>query len=450
MPQKIRQKMSSEESLMEDASPPCNQAMSEMAAVIEVSETLFRHKKLADLVPEILRSLMRLSGAERAVLMLLHEGTAKVVMESASGLEHYHEPPVELDAVSHLPVVTLHYLINMQLPVWISPESVNEHPVLQNDPYLSTVSVQSGLCLPLTHLGKLGGILYLEHRTRPDVFRGKQPQLIEFIALQAAISIDNARLFAKLEEEIQARKRAEHNAHLAYADLSVFSRISAHHLQEPARRLLVYSRRLDGLLHDRLQEEEALLSLNFIHEGATRLRDLVRDIERYLAAVEARGLLILQDSRSLLEQVVKRLSVRIQDTGATIEIYSLPQIYLDKPRLMEIFDILLDNALVHRVPDRIPHIRVSGEREGSKARFTIEDNGPGIADEYRLKVFEVFERLGRNPEAGTGVGLAVVRRIVENRQGSIKITTSDLGGAAVQIELPDEPHHHDNSQPPTI
>ncbi|MGI9210906.1 MAG: ATP-binding protein [Methylococcaceae bacterium] len=438
MLQKISPEMPKADSRIEEASSPCSRVITEMAAVIDVSETLFRHKKLADLVPEILRTLMRLSGAERAVLILLQEGATKVVMESSSGQEQYHEPPIELDATLQLPVVALRHLISTQVPVWISPESLKEHPVLRNDPYLMAVTVQSGLCLPLTHLGKLGGILYLEHRTSPDVFRENQPQLIEFIALQAAISIDSARLFAKLEEEIQARKRAEYNAHLAYADLSMFSQISAHHLQEPARRLLVYSRRLDSLLHDRLQEEEALLSLNFIHEGANRLRDLVRDIERYLAATEARGLLILQNTRFLLEQVVKRLSSRFQATGATIEIHAVPQIYLDKPRLMEIFEILLENALIHRVPSRIPHIRVSGVRDGSRAQFTVEDNGPGIPEEYRLKVFEVFERLDRNPEAGTGIGLAVVRRIVENRQGSIIIKTSDFGGAAVQIELPDE------------
>lgn len=417
---------------------PLDSVCMEMAAVIEVSETLSRHKNLDALVPEILRNVIRQSGAQRAVLSLVQEGTPRVVMESSPEQEIYYDAPVPLDDYDSIPRAALRYVARTLLPLPFSHRTLTENPILHEDAYLLAAEVQSGLCLPLIYLGKLSGLLYLEHRLARDVFYDEQIQLLEFMALQAAISIYNAKLFDELEEEIHARKRAESKAHLAYADLALFSQISAHHLQEPARRLLVYARRLDELIRGRVEDEEALLSLNFIQDGAARLRDLVRDIERYLTATEALGPLVQQDTESLLKQVLKRLASRFEQVGGTIEVLPLPWVYLDQPRLMEILGILLENALIHRGENQHPHIRISGEREGVVARITVEDNGPGIPEEYRTRVFEVFERLYKNPEAGTGIGLSIVRRIVENRFGKINITISALGGTAVVVELPDD------------
>lgn len=411
-----------------------------MTALMKASETLFSHDRLETLIPEIVRTLQRCSGARRAVLILLQADVPELIMERSDDQEICHTPPVGMETSGNLPVLTLQHVMDSRSPLALTPERLADHPVAGRDPYLAAVEVQSGLCLPLVHTDRISGVLYLEHRTASRLFHDGRMQSLLFLTLQATVSLENVRLSSQLEQAVQARQQAEDVANLALADLSIFSRISAHHLQEPIRHLLIYSRRLDDLIREQLDNPEARLSLNFIHAGALRLRNLVRDVERYLAATEARGLMIRQNTHGLVELVVNRLSPRFQQTGATIDIRPLPGVYLDQPRLMEIFQILLENALVHRQLDRPPHIRISGERSGMVTRISVEDNGPGIPAEYRSKVFGIFERLDRNPEAGTGIGLAIVRRIVENRHGCITIKNSDLGGAAIVFELPDEPH----------
>lgn len=418
--------------------PPGHCNINEMTAVLKVCGRLLRHKQLDLLAREALETTLHLSGARRAALILLTDQIPEIVMEMAVGQKIDHNPPVPLESIPNLPVVALCHAMKASSPLRISPERVMEDSVLQQDPYLINVKIASGLCLPLVYQDSLEGFLYLEHETTPNLFHDALTGLLELMALQIALAINHVRLFSKLEEEIQARKRIEDKANLAYADLSLFSRISAHHLQEPARHLLIYSRRLDQLIREGQDDQEALLSVKFIHDSATRLRNLVRDIERYLSATETRGLMILQNTRTIVDMALYQLGQQIQQTGAIIEIQSLPMVYLDQPRLVEIFAILLENALIHRLQNESPRIRISGKRDRDVARIVVEDNGPGIASAYRLKVLDVFERLNKNPEAGTGIGLAIVRRMVESRHGTIKIETADLGGAAIVFELPDE------------
>lgn len=237
--------------------------------------------------------------------------------------------------------------------------------------------------------------------------------------------------------EIAAQLQRQHEAiRRANAELTHFANISAHHLMEPARRLLSYAQRLTGRLNHQIQDDDALLSLKYIEQGATRMRDLIRDIERYLAAGVPRARLQTNHPDIALNDVRRRLSRLIVDTGTRIEVLSLFPVYLDLPRLTDLFDVLLGNVLIHAKSDLAPSIRISGERLQSAVRIRIEDNGPGIAEEYRERVFGVFEQLRRNPLAGTGIGLAIARRIVESQDGKIWIETSTQGGTAVVFDLP--------------
>lgn len=240
---------------------------------------------------------------------------------------------------------------------------------------------------------------------------------------------EKTQIAGQLQRQHAATRRAN-------AELTYFANISAHHLMEPARRLLSYAQRLRGRLSHQIQDDDALLSLTYIEQGATRMRDLIRDIERYLAAGVPRASLRTNQPDIALGEVRRRLARLIADTGAHIETGSLSPLYLDLPRLIDLFEVLLGNALIHVTPDVTPSIRISEERLQSAVRIRIEDNGPGIAEEYRERVFGVFEQLRPNPIAGTGIGLAIARRIVESQDGKIWIETSTQGGTVVVFDLP--------------
>jgi PAS domain S-box-containing protein len=267
---------------------------------------------------------------------------------------------------------------------------------------------------------KDGAYLWISHVCRPVVETGGRT-----LGLRGS------------NREISRQKKAEAELKRINADLNRFSEITAHHLMEPSRRLLVYARRLSSQIKDRLDDEDMRLSLLYIEQGATRLRNLVRGIERYLAADHPRGPLVMTDLVPIIAALKQRFSARLAASHAVVEAHDLPLAYLDSPRLTDILDVLLDNALLHRSPDIAPRIWISGERYAEGTRLRVEDNGPGIPEEYRQRVFEVFERLTPNPEAGTGIGLAIARRIVESRGGRIWIETSPQGGAAVLVDLPD-------------
>ncbi|QPK61743.1 DUF3365 domain-containing protein [Methylomonas sp. LL1] len=247
-----------------------------------------------------------------------------------------------------------------------------------------------------------------------------------------------ARRRLREKTNIAAQLRHQHEAiERANAELTHFANISAHHLMEPARRLLSFTQRLRERIGPQIERDnDAQLSLQYIEQGAGRMRDLVRDIERYLAAGMVRGKLQPNAPTIALGEVRRNLSGLIVRSGAQLDIRPLLPVLLDLPRLIDLLEVLVGNALIHTTAGVTPSIRISAERVESRVRMRIEDNGPGIAEEYRERVFGVFERLRPNPLAGTGIGLAIARRIVESMGGKIRIETSTQGGAAVVFDLP--------------
>ncbi|HCI14840.1 MAG: hypothetical protein A2063_05415 [Gallionellales bacterium GWA2_60_142] len=244
----------------------------------------------------------------------------------------------------------------------------------------------------------------------------------------------------KSERGLAARGNALSRAN---ADLMRFAEISAHHLMEPSRRLSVYGQnlreRIDAI-SDLRQDSEVRNSLEYIERDAARLRNLVRDIQLYLAASEPRGVVCEEDANAVVAALERRLAQRLQEQGAVLERGPLPPAMLDKPRLNDLFAVLLDNALIHACPldpAQTLHIRIDGERGEGLSRYRVADNGPGIPAEYRERVFEIFERLTTGGEGGSGIGLSIARRIVESRHGRIWVEQGERGGVVVVFELPD-------------
>lgn len=254
-----------------------------------------------------------------------------------------------------------------------------------------------------------------------------------------------------LRLDVSEQKNAENELRLrstalerASADLTRFADVSAHHLMEPTRRLTSYAQQLRArvdLLPDARLDEELHTSLDYIEQDAARLRGMVRDVQLYLAAGTPRAELRMEDVNSVLEALRPRLAAQLQAKKVEFEVEALPMVMLDRPRLMDMFVVLLDNAMRHGVPPDpavTARIRISGERENGLSRFRIRDNGPGIPPEYLERVFEIFERLNvTGSEGGTGIGLSIARRIVESRHGRIWIENAPEGGAMVVFELPD-------------
>ncbi len=230
----------------------------------------------------------------------------------------------------------------------------------------------------------------------------------------------------------------------ANADLTRFADVSAHHLMEPTRRLSIYTQQLKAqvlALPAVGKEEEIVSALAYIERDASRLRTLVRDVQLYLAAATPRGEVRMEDSNAVLTVLRESLAQQLSQQRVELEVGNLPKVMLDRPRLTDLFSLLLDNALQYGLPadpNVPPRIRISGERADGLSRFRVCDNGSGIPAEYLERVFEIFERLRAvNRDSGTGIGLSIARRIVESRHGRIWIENLPGSGAMVVFELPD-------------
>jgi signal transduction histidine kinase len=263
---------------------------------------------------------------------------------------------------------------------------------------------------------------------------------------------------ARAADQLQQRNRVIDRTN---ADLQRFAEVTAHHLQEPARRIATYAERMTAHLADRLGDDEARLSLDVIGQEARRQKNLLHDIERYLAADQPRGKLGPTDTSQIVAAILARLTTRISAAGAEITVGALPPAWIDAPRLADVFEVVLDNALRHgavksrrwrdgdatanqadaaqevALEDTALRITIDGQRRGSVVRYSISDNGPGVEEQYRERVFRVFERLASSDQ-GTGIGLAIARRIAESCGGRAWIEEAPGGGCRIVFELPAE------------
>lgn len=219
------------------------------------------------------------------------------------------------------------------------------------------------------------------------------------------------------------------------ADLQRFAEVTAHHLQEPARRVAAYAGRLRSQLAGHVDDPEVQLSLDFIGQQAGRLQELLRDAELYLSADQPRGQIECCAVEPVLQSLLTKLAGPLAEAGARLNIGQLPPALIDLPRLGDLFRVAVENALQHGRGTQALRIDVSGERRGEWVIYRVSDNGPGVEEEYRGRVFRVFERLSSSGE-GTGVGLAIVRRIAESCGGQAWIEEAPGGGCRLALQLP--------------
>ena len=264
------------------------------------------------------------------------------------------------------------------------------------------------------------------------------PGLLRMASLALLLSLllaGLAKLFAQTrnQEKLLERRVAQRTQ-----DWQRFAEITAHHLQEPARRMATYAERLQSQLADQAPQPEAAMSLEFIGQQARRLRLLLIDVERYLAADQPRGPMALTDPQSVLQPLLVQWQQRIDALGARVVLGELPAVWIDAPRLKDLFEAALDNALQFGQPldaGDARQIHISGQRVGRRVVMRVRDNGPGIEPRYHERVFRVFERLS-SASPGSGVGLAIIAHIAQSCGGRAWLESASPGGCQLCIELP--------------
>jgi signal transduction histidine kinase len=220
-------------------------------------------------------------------------------------------------------------------------------------------------------------------------------------------------------------------------DLTQFAYVASHDLSEPLRVIAGHVQLLASRYSGRL-DDDADRYIEFAVEGCTRMRTLIEDLLRYSrAGREIRHEAV--DLRRLFDRAVQDAAVTFGDREAEIRLADdLATVTGDPSQLGQVVANLLNNAVKFTPQDRRPVVEVATERVHGGWRCTVADNGEGIAAQYRDRVFRVFQRLHSRSFAGTGIGLAICRRIIEQHGGRIEICDSPLGGTTVAFTLPDQ------------
>jgi signal transduction histidine kinase len=255
-------------------------------------------------------------------------------------------------------------------------------------------------------------------------------------ALQKAIQ--------SLQKEISERRRMEEALEVkteelarSNRDLEQFAYVASHDLQEPLRMVTNYvqllARRYKGKLDSNADD-----FINFAVDGASRMYTLINALLAY-SRVGTRGKPFEPtDCEMILQKSLNNLNVTMEETGAVVTHDSLPTVTADDSLLGQLFQNLIGNAIKFRGKEP-PLIHISASRNGSGWTFSVRDNGIGVAPEYAERIFVIFQRLhSREEYPGTGIGLAVCKKIVEYHGGRIWVE-SELGkGATFYFTLPRE------------
>lgn len=240
------------------------------------------------------------------------------------------------------------------------------------------------------------------------------------------------------------RKRfeVERNLYIAWlekknVELQEFSFVASHDLQEPLRKIKAFGEQLRRKCGDRLDEIEKDY-LGRMECAANRMQQLIRDLLDYSRITFATQTWRRIDLKALVEEVAEMFEVQLAASGGRIEISALPVIEADPAQMKQLFENLIGNALKFQDGSRKPSIRVHCRQEGATWAIFVEDNGIGFEKEYLDRIFSPFQRLhGRTGQyEGTGMGLAICRKIVDHHGGSITAGSTPGRSSTFMIILP--------------
>jgi two-component system sensor histidine kinase/response regulator len=245
--------------------------------------------------------------------------------------------------------------------------------------------------------------------------------------------VEPAVLIATVNAFLRAR-RAEEALLKSIEELRWFSYRVAHDLQEPLRTITIYAELLKSAQAE-TADGEGPKFLDFIGSAAGRMRTFINGLLDYSQAVGLPVHVNTIDCAAMVKDVVANLDASIKGSGAQIAYDSLPTIISDS-RLEHVFQNLIGNAIKYRRQDVTPEIRISARQVGDEWLFSIRDNGTGIDPQYLDKVFEIFHRLHGQDVPGSGIGLAISKKIVEAQGGRIWIESQPGTGSTFYFTLP--------------
>lgn len=290
-----------------------------------------------------------------------------------------------------------------------------------------------------------GGVDYVTKPFDPDLLLLKVKTFCRLYQQSKLLNDAQATLEHKVEERTKELVRMNNELELRNAELQQYAFIASHDLQEPLRKIQTFTRLVKEQVSDR---PESVQYLERIINASGRMRDLIDDLLNY-SRLSALPVFSEIDLNMVLNDTIADLEVLITEKGATIHKDDLVHAEVNPGQMRQLFQNLLTNALKFSNPGTPPVISIHSQlvnslsfdavpnENGEYVRLTIEDNGIGFDEQYLGKIFTIFQRLHTKDQyAGTGIGLAIVKKIVEKHNGIITATSDEGKGSAFIIIIP--------------
>ncbi len=436
----------------------------DLNAIMKASRSISGEIVLSELLKRMMRILLETAGAQRGMLLLERGGQVQVVARASVDQEEVAlTDAIPFEDSPDLPGSLIQYAIRTY-----------EHVVLRDaaregnftsDPYILRAQPKSLFCLPMLSQGALTGVLYLENNLTTDAFTTDRIEVLELLASQAAISLENATMYSELEDKVAQRTaelaQAKDAAEVANHAKSTFLANMTHELRSPLNAILGFTQVMTRSQRIAPEDRE---HLGIITRSGEHLLSLINQVLD-LSKIEA-GRMTLNprdvNLARLLDDVEDMFRLKAQDKHLSLVFELDPSVPLalrtDELKLRQVIINLLNNALKFtehggitvRVfkelptpgpsqegnsgavpPNKFPswegpgvgHSPLEGGQGGVSLRFEVEDTGPGIAPEELGKLFEAFEQTssGRQSQEGTGLGLSISRKFVQLMGGDMQV-----------------------------
>lgn len=293
------------------------------------------------------------------------------------------------------------------------------------DVYQSTF-VRSMAMVPIRKESPIGAIgnywAQYHHPTDEQVF------ILQALANTTSVAMENANLYGKLQEKVRALQESNY-------ELSRFSWVASHDLQEPLRNASTELELLKRHAGDKL-DQEANKYISNAMDCTKRLQNLIESLLVFSRAEKVEDFKQV-DIAEVVKNALGQLSAQVEKTGASITVGAMPQILGSAELLQRVFQNLISNALKFQAAGNMPKVQITAERLQREWLFSIKDNGIGVEEEYQQSIFGFFKRLHRQEQyPGSGIGLATAKKIVELHNGRIWMESVAGEGSTVFFTLP--------------
>jgi signal transduction histidine kinase len=321
-------------------------------------------------------------------------------------------------------------------PGKLTPDLDPERVLRTGVPEMRELGRRSCIIVPVLRQETVLGAISLATPESGAPYGAADLRLAEELANRAAIAIENARLYAAAEQRRAEAERALDQLRRANAELEQFAFVASHDLQEPLRTIAGFTDLLSRNYKGRL-DAAADEFIAHITAGAGRMRALITDLLNYSRIIrddlQPRAPV---DMNAVLLACIENLSASISESAAEVTSDSLPVLPADRTDMEQLIQNLISNAIKYRRAGVPPRIRISVQCDDTQARFSIADNGQGFDPRFAERIFGVFKRLHGADVPGTGIGLAVCKRIVERHGGRIWAEAKPGEGASFHFALP--------------